>query len=83
MPTRKRAGPKGHHFSSFDRSHECLKGITGFPVKTKRDQLDLPPSPTPDTDSGGRYRNHPSFRRPGSRVKGRFWRKSFWPMDFG
>ena len=63
MPTRKRAGPQGDHFSSFDRSPECLKGIAGFPVKTKRDQLDFPLAPTPDTDSEERYRNHRSFLR--------------------
>jgi hypothetical protein len=63
MPTRKRAGPQGDHFSSFDRSPECLKGVTGFPVKTKRVRLDFPFAPTPGTDSGARCRNHPSSRQ--------------------
>jgi hypothetical protein len=42
------------------------KASRDFLVKTKRDQLDFPLAPTPDTDSGARYRSHLSS--PQSRI---------------
>ena len=52
------AGLKSSHLSGFSRGLKVLKGIAGFPVKNKRVQLDSLLAPTPDTDSGGRYRKH-------------------------
>jgi len=34
MPTRKRAGPQGDHFSGFDRSLECLERISDIQRQT-------------------------------------------------
>jgi len=34
MPTRKRAGPQGDHFTGFDRSLECLERISDIQRQT-------------------------------------------------
>jgi len=57
------AGLESSHLSGFSLGLNASKASWGFPVIFKGVQLDFPLAPTPDTDFGARYRNHPSSQQ--------------------
>jgi hypothetical protein len=57
------AGLESSHLSGFSLGLNASKASWGFPVMFKGVQLDFPLAPTPDTDFGARYRNHPSSQQ--------------------